>query len=354
MQLTSGLLASTLCGVVLLVTACGGAGDSATPSPASSSSSSSSSASSSSIGTATRISAATQTANNNSYCTAVAPFYWELGDQNAALASGSVGGNTYTATTSMGIASASKWIFGAYVTQLRGGNLSAADIAALTMNSGYTNFDETSCVRLLQTVQDAETVNECFQSSNSNGGINSDYVAGNLGHFYYNGGHFQKLALSLGLGSANNAALQTAVQAQLGADFGLTYSTPQLAGGVNTSAANYAVFLRKILGNQLAMGNMLGQNAVCTNLASCPTAVYTPAPVGEQWNYSLGHWVESDPVKGDGAFSSAGAFGFYPWIDSSKTWYGVLARKAAPGSGFESASCGRLIRKAWVTGVEQH
>jgi len=31
---------------------------------------------------------------------------------------------------------------------------------------------------------------------------------------------------------------------------------------------------------------------------------------------------------GDGAFSSPGAFGFYPWIDRTKTNYGVLARSA--------------------------
>jgi hypothetical protein len=28
-----------------------------------------------------------------------------------------------------------------------------------------------------------------------------------------------------------------------------------------------------------------------------------------------------------------------------------MARQAAAGSGIESANCGRLIRKAWVTGV---
>jgi hypothetical protein len=57
---------------------------------------------------------------------------------------------------------------------------------------------------------------------------------------------------------------------------------------------------------------------------------------------------------GDGAFSSPGALGFYPWIDASKRWYGILARRA-PGpegnQGYLSARCGRQIRKAWITGV---
>ncbi len=53
--------------------------------------------------------------------------------------------------------------------------------------------------------------------------------------------------------------------------------------------------------------------------------------------------------------SSAGAFGFYPWIDAGKTWYGIVARMdtAGGGSGFDSALCGQLIRKAWITGVAQ-
>ncbi len=371
---------SCVLGVTILLSACGG-GSGGTNPPASSSlaatsssasfasslssssfannsnssafSSTTQTSSSSSLTNSERVNAATQTAQTNNYCIAVRPFYWEIGDQDVALVSGSVGDTSFTATTDMPIASASKWVFGAYVAQLHGGQLTADDISALTMNSGYTNFDEISCIRLIQSIQDAETVNDCFQSGGASGGKNSDYQSDNLNHFFYNGGHFQNLAVNLGLGSLNNASLQAAVQTQLGTDFNFTYGTPQLAGGVNTSAANYAIFLRKILNNQLAIHDLLGQHMVCTQLSSCMIAVYTPAPMSESWNYSLGHWVESDPLMGDGAFSSAGAFGFYPWIDKTKTYYGILARKSNPGSGFESASCGRLIRRAWVTGVVQ-
>lgn len=376
-----GCKVALICVTALLMSACGGGSDGDSPPSASSIHSSifptssniksslnlssassinsvssavpSSSSSISSLTNSERINAATKTAQNNNYCVAVHPFYWEIGDQNTALVSGSIGGASFTATTDMPIASASKWVFGAYVAQLHAGQLTAEDISALTMNSGFTNFDEVSCIRLVQSIQDAETVNDCFQSGGANSGKNSDYQAEHLNHFFYNGGHFQNLAVNLGLGSMNNANLQAAVQAQLGTDFSFTYGTPQLAGGVNTSAENYAIFLRKILNKQLAIHDLLGQYSVCTQLSSCPTAIYTPAPASERWNYSLGHWIESDPLLGDGAFSSAGAFGFYPWIDKTKTYYGVLARKSNPGSGFESARCGRLIRNAWVTGVEQ-
>jgi len=299
---------------------------------------------------ALRTHAATQTAQNNAACNAIKPFYWEIGDQTEPLASGSVGGKMYTASTLMPIASASKWIFGAYVVQARQGQLNSEDISALTMSSGYTNFGNTSCVRFLPGRRDGESVSECFNTDNPKGGNNSDYNPDAFGKFYYNGGHFQKLAIDLGLGADNNAALARDVQMYVGTDFVFTYGSPQLAGGVNTSANNYAIFLRKILSKQLYIGDLLGAYAVCTNPATCNTALSTPTPSTINWNYSLGHWVEAD---GDGAFSSAGAFGFYPWIDKTKTFYGIVARKDSLGSGYDSAACGALIRKAWMTGRVQ-
>jgi hypothetical protein len=163
----------------------------------------------------------------------------------------------------------------------------------------------------------------------------------------------EKHASLVGLGPLANGPLATEIQSQIGSDVLLAYSQPQLAGGIVSSAANYAIMLRKILAGTLKMHDLLGTNAVCTNPLTCPTAVNTPVPTTESWSYSIGHWVEDDPVVGDGAFSSAGSFGFYPWIDATKTLYGVLARSSASGSGYDSASCGRLIRKAWVTAVAQ-
>ena len=53
-------------------------------------------------------------------------------------------------------------------------------------------------------------------------------------------------------------------------------------------------------------------HAVCTNNQECATAIYSPFPTTESPSYSTGHWVE-DAITGDGAYASAGAFGFYPW-----------------------------------------
>lgn len=85
----------------------------------------------------------------------------------------------------------------------------------------------------------------------------------------------------------------------------------------------------------------------------------TPIPATESWHYSIGHWVEDDPQVGDGAFSSPGAFGFYPWISADKRFYGLVAREQRHGvmSGdpsdkpaIASVACGHEIRAAWMDG----
>lgn len=327
---TSTRLRLLMSGCALLLSACGGGGPDAgspgvppPPGPPDNSA---------------RIAAATATAQSSSNaCNAIRPFYWEIGDRSAALASGAVGGNAYGPGTTMNIASASKWLYGAYVVQRRAGVLTPEDIQHLTFRSGYTRF--AICLQ-------GQTVDGCLNYLN-----NGVLVPTSIGRFDYGGGHMQKHASLIGLGGMNNAALAAELRSQLGTDIALNFSQPQPAGGVVSTPGDYARFLRKLLDGSLALGSRLGTQAVCTNPLTCPTADGTPVPTTESWHYSLGHWVEDDPRVGDGAFSSAGAFGFYPWIDAGRTHYGIVAREAAGGSGEASANCGRLIRKAWVTAV---
>jgi CubicO group peptidase (beta-lactamase class C family) len=188
--------------------------------------------------------------------------------------------------------------------------------------------------------------------------------------FDYNGGHFQWYAATatdadppgLGLGSLDVTGLAGEIKNLLGQELNITYSSPVLAGGVRLRPVDYAQFLQKILSGGLAIKNHLGEDPVCTLPGICPTAIYSPADPSN-WHYSWGHWVEDDSTIGDdGAFSSPGAFGFYPWIDSSKKYYGILARKVGTGEESQgvvvpaytaSVMCGRLIRAAFLTGVEQ-
>jgi hypothetical protein len=259
-------------------------------------------------------------------------------------ADGRVGLGAPNADTKMAIASASKLIYGAYVAEKRAGVLTADDVTFLHFTSGYTVFDH--CLK-------DQTVAEC-QSYQSRRIHNGGYVEEYEGLFFYNGGHMQKHAVLFGLGPDHDAELAAEINSVLGT--AIEYNQPQLPGGVRTSSAEFGRFLQRVVGGKLKIRPLLGHDAVCTNPVTCPTAVFTPVPLDESWHYSIGHWVEDDPNVGDGAFSSPGAFGFYPWVDASKRWWGVLGRESfeglgdGEGQGVSSAFCGREIRAAWLSG----
>lgn len=286
-----------------------------------------------------KISAARLTAINNSFCSAIHPFYWEIGSAEGLIGSGTTGDNSITAATILSVGSASKLVFASYVLEKQNGLLTTDDIKALNFTAGYSTFN--SCVGYL-------TVNGCYAG-------NTTYTASDDNKFYYSGGHMQKLAaLDMGLGTLGVTALASELSTYIGPEVGIAFSIPQPAGGMRLSGEGYAIFLRKILNGNLRMLENLGSNSVCTNLLACPsTSVSTVIPSSESWSYSLGHWIENDPIKGDGSFSSPGLFGFYPWINSDKTRYGVVARYDTGLAYWESVECGRLIRKAYITGQVQ-
>ncbi|MBT9487389.1 MAG: hypothetical protein IV093_07740 [Rubrivivax sp.] len=284
-----------------------------------------------------RVAAATATAQTNPQCaqTDIGPFYWEVGDRDGVRASGSVGAGAPGASTEMAVYSASKWLYAAWVAQARG--LRDDDVPYLNFTSGYTRFGPPLCLT-------AGSVAECGDSAAI------DPAA--VGRYVYDSGHMQVHAQTvLGLGAAGNADLAAALNGALGVS-GLGYSQPQLAAGVSTTAAAYAGFLRRLLRGELTLADGLGSHKVCASPAHCANADAAPSTGDETWNYSLGHWVEDDPVVGDHAFSSGGAGGFYPWINRDRTLYGIVARLdlSGEGAGYQSAQCGRLIRQAWVTG----
>lgn len=290
-----------------------------------------------------RIAAATETADSHPDCAAevLGPYYWEIGTVDGMQGSGRVGGSDAPSrTTTMNIFSASKWLYAASVVERRG--VVDDDVPYLNFSSGYSTFgnfkvcvgDTVGTCQLLPIEQDASTI----------------------GRFSYDSGHMQQHASAvMGLGDADNAGLARYLRDTLG-DFGFTFGTPQLASGVIGSAAGYAGFLQRMLAGDLAITRALGTRAICTNpdVPGCNAHHVANAGATEDMDYSLGHWVESDPsVGGDGSFNSVGGGGFYPWIDPSLKYYGILARESvveADGAAHNSLVCGRLIRKAWMTG----
>lgn len=296
--------------------------------------------------TAQREAAASATAANHSACAAIQPFHWSVGDATGVLAQGSIGTQAPAADTVMSIASASKWLYGAYVAEQRAGNLTADDVKLLNFTSGYTEFD--FCLP-------EHTVGQC-QSAQGPVIQNGSYVPAHDGFFFYSGGHMQKHATLMGLGGDDNTALAQHIVAGLNGALQLAYTQPQLAGGGQTSAAQYGRFLQRVVAGDLRIKSLLGAHATCATPQLCNTAISSPAPADELMHYAIGHWVETDATRGDGAFSSAGGLGFYPWIDAGKRWWGVVARESTVvvdglGPGAQSLRCGREIRKAWLRGT---
>lgn len=324
------LSALTLCASALLAACGGGGGVASEPAPPPV------------VTEQMRIAAANATVAGNAKCSVgtLGSYYWEIGDASGVKVSGSVGTGAPTATTTMKIFSASKWLYASNVLQKKG-FADAQEMKFLNFTSGYSSFGNAPiCL--------GSTVEECLVGRDA-------LVPETIDHFAYDSGHMQHHAANfMGLAKADNAALAADLNATVG-NFGFSYDVQQPASGVSATPQAYAQFLRRLLRSELVMASALGASKVCAQQAApgCG-AKATPDSIGtEAWNYSLGHWVEDDPAVGDHAFSSAGGGGFYPWIDSGKTIYGIVARmrNTEPGAGYFSAECGRLVRQAWRTGA---
>jgi len=293
-----------------------------------------------SVQSAGNAAAAKNAAATSPACRELQPFYWEIGTKDSVVAAGSEGDGSVSRDTVLSIASASKMVFGAYVIQKEQGKIDTATAKFLHMTSGYVSLRALSCGRAVSTVK------ECFEQ-----GDNSRYVAEDDNHFFYNGGHFQKWGVDHGLGSLDRQGLADEYRRVLGSDIPFQFGVLQFAGGLRISAGGFAIFLQKVVGGQLLFKNFLGVDPVCTLPQSCPGQALR-SPVRAAWHYSYAHWVEDAP-GGDGAFSSPGAFGFYPWIDSSKTYYGIVSRagraRDGEGAGYASALCGHEIRRAFFS-----
>lgn len=69
-------------------------------------------------------------------------FYWEMGNANGVLASGRKGLFAPSRDTVLKIASASKWLFAAYVVQRENGQVTQNEIDGLTLTAAYTDWSQ--------------------------------------------------------------------------------------------------------------------------------------------------------------------------------------------------------------------
>lgn len=299
-----------------------------------------------------RASAVRTTAKTNALCSTrlLGPYYWEIGNRSRALASGRLStrgsGTVIAADTELSIASASKWLYAAYVIE-RDGDLPGAR-PFLSMTSGYSNFRAGLCPT-------EGTVAECDP-----GEITAREAINRT--FHYDGGHMQRHAIDTGLGPLTRDGLAAEIRSVIGDQVLTGYGQPGVAGGGRTTPRRYGEFLRRLLPGAAAplqLGALLGADPVCTLPSdTCDASRLTAIP--EAWHYSIGHWIEDDPATTPAdnfAYSSPGSFGFYPWIDIDRNWYGILARQTeaftGQDEGYASVQCGRLLRMAWKTGQRQ-
>jgi len=148
------------------------------------------------------------------------------------------------------------------------------------------------------------------------------------------------------IGQPNGLAVTTA--------FALpSLDNPRAAGGGTASARDYGTLL-----TALAAGELLSAESV--NLLS---ADHTPEGVvigsapdvatdGGSWHYALGCWREcneetyTEACEEAAVLSSPGAFGFYPWWDSARGFWGIVATQLALGEG--GASTTVPLGQAWA------
>lgn len=297
-------------------------------------------------------------------CDDARPFYWEIGGPSGGpIVARRVGDSSAPKRdTVVHLASASKWVFGAYVVQRYGGipgGMSGAKIVqALNMGSGYTNLNDSLCVDG-SAESESYTVTDCFHDGDDDGN-NSDHDDSQEGTFFYDSGHAQYAAATaslLNLGDKTTATLLAEVNGQLNLGPTFAYAATNVSGGMQASAADYAAFLQKIMDGTYVIHDRLTFHPVdtaCAEWYSCPSS-----PAGSvDFHYSLHHWIEDNTTgtlpngkalaAGDGAFSSAGAFGFYPWISNDLQFYGIISREGESGVGGDSLVCGRAIREAFI------
>ncbi len=295
--------------------------------------------------------AAVNTANTSQDCASLGDFYWEVGDA-AAKRFGFSRGASVTETTVMPLASASKWLYASAYLQEKGYlNLTAAQKKRLNFTGGFIEGNDLNICG-----EPGTTVAVCYGP----GYKDVSYRLFQDGKFFYDGGHMQKLAVDDmgGRTGTGFASVTDWLNNQLGTGFPESASAVAVAGGFRGSAAHYRLFLQNLLNSQYTMSVRLNADDVPAYPGGA-NVTYTPWRGDLPVHYGLGHWIEREPVNGAitvTGHSSPGKFGFYPWVNASRSQYMLLARARNDSATFEgqmSRECAHRIRVAYSTGVTQ-
>ncbi|GLU52589.1 serine hydrolase domain-containing protein [Dyadobacter frigoris] len=134
-------------------------------------------------------------------------------------------------------------------------------------------------------------------------------------------------------------------------------SNPIIAGGANTSAADYLKFLEMIVNKGTYAGKrVLSENALAvmlsdqTNGAVIKATPYATNPFSPYLNssirYGMGNWLDVVDVNGHVFESSSpGLFGTHPWQDSKNKIAGIILTQTTPKkSNLTSLEIRKMIR----------
>jgi CubicO group peptidase (beta-lactamase class C family) len=169
--------------------------------------------------------------------------------------------------------------------------------------------------------------------------------------FEYGSGHMHVAArmAEVATGALWDDIVQRQLRQPLGLPAGMAYFTfpresvgarnPLVAGGLRATLDEYAV----LLGVVFARGQYQGQRLIDPALLDLqsrdpyPGAVIVASPyqrLGISYRYGLGAWLEcATPTTGCAEISSAGAFGFLPWVDRANGYYAILGMELSEAGG---------------------
>lgn len=114
---------------------------------------------------------------------------------------------------------------------------------------------------------------------------------------------------------------------------------PLVAGGLRISSREYGALLALAFHKGSSGGVTVGTPALFDAMARepFPSVAIGNSPavsLGTPFRYGLGAWLECDtPATGCAVISSAGAFGFTPWLDRSAGYFATLAMERLDGGG---------------------
>ena len=221
-------------------------------------------------------------------------------------------------------------------------DVTLADLMSFTSGLG-TRVGEGTCAG-----DPRYTLSECV-SEIHDGGL--DFAPGEA--FVYGPNHMQVAALMAerASGRALSDVLREDILGPAGASGDTGFGTsrnPRYSGGASATADDYARVLRALLAGELLADSETFQRERSSGarIEAQPAGLDAAAL---DWRYGFGFWVECDAVPftrdcaREPTISSAGLFGFVPWIDTEAGYWGVIAMEE-PGPNTESTELQQILQ----------